>query len=395
MATTDRDPRPPGMAARMREATRLTRSGRLHEATQLIQRTLRGGSSQPVDRAPGSAGPSMRRAARPVTRVDSTVVRTERTPPAPPGPSARPGTAAPGSRHAPTGPDARSGVMAAGSVTTAAGTRDYRLYVPAGAVGVGSPLVVMLHGCTQSPEDFAAGTRMNALADRHGLVVAYPAQSRQANPSGCWNWFQPADQQRDRGEPSLIAAIVRRVGDTHAIDGARVYVAGMSAGAAMAVVLGHTHPDVFAAVGAHSGLPRGAATDLQSALRAMRQGAAPSAAPTPSPSPPTGGGTPTIVFHGDSDATVHRANAELVLRQATAGIPRPLLSVHQSPPDAPRPYTRYVYRDADGAALAEGWSVQGLGHAWSGGDPAGSYTDPVGPDASAEMVRFFAEHARG
>jgi poly(3-hydroxybutyrate) depolymerase len=161
----------------------------------------------------------------------------------------------------------------------------------------------------------------------------------------------------------------------------------MSAGAAMAVVVGRTHPDLFAAVGAHSGLPHGAAADLPSALRARRQGAAPAAT--------AGRGTPTIVFHGDRDATVHRANAEQVLRQATAGVTRPLLTVHQSPPGAARPYTRYVYRDPDGGVLAEGWAVRGLGHAWSGGDPAGSYTDAEGPDASAEMVRFFAEHARG
>lgn len=377
MPTTDHASPPPGMAAGMREATRLTRSGRLHEATQLIQRTLRG--APPPAPPAGATHTAADTADRGATWVDSTVVHTERTRPT--WPTADSATVGRPRRTAGT----TAGTMHHGQVTTAAGTRAYRVHVPAD-LDVMSPLVVMLHGCTQSPVDFAAGTRMNAHADRHGLVVVYPEQSRQANPQGCWNWFQPGDQRRDGGEPSVIAAIVGEVAATYGTDATRTYVAGMSAGAAMAVVLGRTHPDLFAAVGAHSGLPHGAATDLPSALQAMRQGA--------SPSPAAGRGTPTIAFHGDRDTTVNRANAEAVLRQATAGVAHPLLTVHQSPPGAGRAHTRYVYRDPDGAVLAEGWSVHGLAHAWSGGDPAGSYTDADGPDASAEMLRFFAEHPR-
>jgi poly(hydroxyalkanoate) depolymerase family esterase len=385
--TTDHDPPPPEMAAGMRKATRLTRSGRLHEATEVIQRTLRRGMPTPAP-GPASRGPSGPTPdPESPTWVDAEVLRTERSAPTGPTRRARPGPAS--GRAEDRGPSvgAVRGAMHRGTAATAAGTREYRVHVPAGVDGTGAPLIVMLHGCTQGPEDLAVGTRMNALADRHGLVVAYPEQSRQANPQACWNWFQPVDQQRDGGEPEVIAEIVRRVAATFGTDGARTYVAGMSAGAAMAVVLGRTHPDLFAAVGAHSGLPHGAATDLSSALRAMRQGAA---------APSTAGrGIPTIVFHGDRDATVHRANAEAILRQATAGAARPLVTVHERPSGARRAHTRYVYRDASGTLLAEGWSVHGLGHAWSGGDPAGTYTDADGPDASAELVRFFAEHRRG
>jgi poly(hydroxyalkanoate) depolymerase family esterase len=361
------DARPHGMLGHMREATRLTRAGRVHDATALIQRTLRGplGGGDPVGRArpTDAAAPA---------RVTSTVVRTERTggsvPPAPP-----PGTAT-------TSP----GRFLAESLTTRAGTRAYKVFVPGAASVAAMPLLVMLHGCTQDADDFAAGTRMNALAERHGFVVAYPEQSHQANPSRCWNWFEPADQSRDRGEPSLIADIARTVMASAHIDPSRVHAAGMSAGGAMAAILGAVHPDLFAAIGVHSGLAHGAATDLPSALQAMKQGGAGTARTDPA--------TPAIVFHGDRDRTVHRGNAEQVLRQATAHVAHPLLTVHERAGAAGRDATRYVYRAPDGRTLAEGWSVHGLGHAWSGGDPAGSHTDPVGPDASAEMLRFFGEH---
>ena len=355
------------MLGRMREATRLTRAGRLHDATALIQRTLRGVGGADV---PG--GPGRTTGAAAPTRVTSTVVRTERTggavPLAPPVGSA---TTSPGR-------------FLTESMTTRAGTRTYKVFVPGAASATAMPLLVMLHGCTQDADDFAAGTRMNALAERHGFVVAYPEQSRQANPSRCWNWFEPADQSRDRGEPSLIADIARTVTATAPIDPSRVHVAGMSAGGAMAAILGAVHPDLFAAIGVHSGLAHGAATDLPSALQAMKQGGAGTAR--------TGPGTPAIVFHGDLDRTVHRGNAEQVLRQATAHVTHPLLTVHERAGAGGREATRYIYRAPDGMTLAEGWSVQGLGHAWSGGDPEGSHTDPAGPDASAEMVRFFDEH---
>jgi poly(hydroxyalkanoate) depolymerase family esterase len=249
----------------------------------------------------------------------------------------------------------------------------------------------MLHGCTQDADDFAAGTRMNALAEEHGFLVVYPQQSNEANPSCCWNWFKTSDQQRGRGEPSIIADITRKVAASHNVDGQRMYVAGMSAGAAMAVTMAVTHPDLYAAAGVHSGIPYGAASDLPSALHVMKHG--PQAGTRATARDPV----PVIVFHGDRDQTVGQRNAEQVLFESAfggSGITRPMLTVHQGQREGGLAYTRYVYHDGDGGTLAEGWSVHGLGHAWSGGALAGSHTDPRGPDASAEMVRFFAEHPR-
>lgn len=281
------------------------------------------------------------------------------------------------------------------SMTNRAGTRSYKLFIPGGSAATAMPLIVMLHGCTQDADDFAAGTRMNALADEHGFLVAYPQQSNQANPSRCWNWFKTGDQQRDRGEPSIIADITRSVAASQHVDTQRIYAAGMSAGAAMTAIMGTTHPDLYAAISVHSGLPYGAASDLPSGFRAMKHGAEPLDGPPAPTSATTARRTPAIVFHGDKDQTVSQRNAEHILRGLTSdatGAGRPLVSVHTGRVPGGLDYTRYVYRDAAGGPLAEGWSVHGLGHAWSGGDPAGSYTDERGPDASAQMVRFFTEH---
>ena len=249
------------------------------------------------------------------------------------------------------------------------------------------PLVVMLHGCSQSPEDFAAGTRMNAFAERDGFLVCYPGQSSSANSSKCWNWFNDGDQRRDRGEPSLIAGITREVMARHAVDPARVYVAGLSAGGALAATMGQTYPDLYAAVGVHSGLACGAARDMSTAFTAMRQGGGARAA--------EGGSSarvPTIVFHGDRDSTVDPVNGDEVAAQAihAAAVSR---AVEEGRVTGGHGYRRTRFLDADGAALVELWSIRGAGHAWAGGDPAASYTDPQGPDASREMLRFFAEHA--
>lgn len=359
-----------GMLARMHEATRLTRGGRLRDATSLIQQTLRGQhDGEPVDvQSAAHTGPP------PPTRVASTVLRTART--------------SSDTAHTPR-PDAATagaGRFAAESLTTRAGRRSYKVYVPSSASRAAMPLLVMLHGCTQNADDFAAGTRMNVLAEGHGLVVVYPEQASKANPNRCWNWFEPADQRRDRGEPSLIADITRTVMASAHVDPARVHIAGMSAGGAMAATLGAVYPDLFTAVGVHSGLAHGAATDLPSAFQAMRSGGSDAIAAGP--------GVPTIVFHGDRDTTVHHRNADQVLRQATAQVPQPLVTVHDEAGAAGRGATRQVYRTADGRTVAEGWSVHGLGHAWSGGDPTGSHTDPAGPDASGQMLRFFDEHSR-
>ncbi len=267
-----------------------------------------------------------------------------------------------------------------------AGTLGYRLYVPARAAA-GMPLVVMLHGCTQSPEDFARGTRMNLLADEQGLLVAYPRQTQAANAQKCWNWFNAGDQQRDSGEPALIAGATRAIVARHAIDPRRVHVAGLSAGGAAAAIMAARYPDLYAAAGIHSGLACGAARDLPGALMAMKRGAAAGA----------GAGStafvPVITFHGDRDRTVHEVNSRQIVAAASAAAGIPLDTVtHGGRSAGGRDYTRAAGIDRAGRVLIEQWTIHGAGHAWSGGDGAGSYTDPAGPDASREMLRFFLEH---
>ena len=280
---------------------------------------------------------------------------------------------------------------------TEADGRQYKLFVPAGIPqGQRLPLVVMLHGCTQDPDDFAAGTRMNELAQAQGFMVLYPAQPQRSNASKCWNWFQPGDQRRDRGEPAVLAGITRRVLATHPVDERRVYVAGLSAGGAMAAIMGREYPDLYAASGVHSGLPQGAAHDVASAFAAMQgRPAMKTAWPTgTAASAPAngGGGAPTIVFHGDSDKTVHPGNGQKVVADAL-GAGGPAAEVTQGSAGG-KAFTRSVYADAAGRPRAEHWVVHGAGHAWSGGSPAGSYADAQGPDASREMLRFFLQHAR-
>ena len=341
----------------MDEATRLVRGGHLGEATAAIQQALGATAAAPAS-SPRDDD---------VIDVEARVV-TE-----------------PGEAHAPAVP---TGVesFTLGHFRNEAGGRDYKLFVPAGAARR-RPLVVMLHGCTQDPDDFARGTRMNALARAQDVVVVYPAQSQRANAQRCWNWFKHNHQARGKGEPAILAGLVRELVAAHDLDPDRVYVAGLSAGGAMAAILGDAYPDLFAAVGVHSGLPAGAATDVQTAFAAMS-----GAVPPARRSAKHGATPPTIVFHGDADATVDAVNGERIL--AAAGVvARP--DVQQAMTGAGVPYTRRTYVDAQGAERAEQWTIHGAGHAWSGGDLAGSYTDPRGPDASAEMLRFFLQHPRG
>ena len=278
------------------------------------------------------------------------------------------------------------------SYTNRSGTRAYKTYIPARGEGRARPLVVMLHGCKQNPDDFAAGTRMNELADEMGFIVAYPEQASAANGSRCWNWFQEADQCRDDGEPSLIAGITRQVIARYEVDPRRVYIAGLSAGGAMAAIMGHAYPDIYAAIGIHSGLAYAAARDIPSALAAMRGRSSRS---DPRCGESTFHAVPTIVFHGDLDTTVHSSNGAQVIAQATpAGgeLVNPAAFAPQAVEkgeESGRRYTRTTQADASGKAALEHWLVHGAGHAWSGGSVNGSYTDPRGPDATRAMLRFF------
>ena len=269
------------------------------------------------------------------------------------------------------------------SYRNAAGTRQYKLFVPSGHDGQALPLLVMLHGCTQSPDDFATGTRMNAIAQERGLLVAYPAQPQSANPNKCWNWFNALDQQRDRGEPSIIAGIVEDVAARHPVDRRRIFIAGMSAGGAMAATLATTYPELFAAVGVHSGLPHGSARDVTSALAVMRNGAVPRSTLQ----------IPAIVFHGDGDTVVSPRNGDAVATSWREGTPAAVAS-EQSGEANGRSYTRRSFRDDASQRTLEQWIVHGAGHMWCGGSAAGSHTDPTGPDASREMVRFFLAHPK-
>jgi poly(hydroxyalkanoate) depolymerase family esterase len=336
----------------MAAATRLTGAGRLSEATALLQRVLNGGgSAASTDDGPVIDG----------SVIEGTVIE---------------GVVA----DAPSRP--ATGRFLTRTYDGHAGRRPYKLYIPASYHGQSVPLVVMLHGCTQSADDFAAGTRMNEAAEATPCLVAYPEQLSSANAQRCWNWFNGSDQKRGAGEPALIAGITQAIIAEHKIDPARVFVAGLSAGGAAAAIMGSAYPELYAAIGVHSGLACGAASDMASAFSAMRSGH------PGSPPKAAARRVPAIVFHGDRDTTVHPDNADAVLRQAgdTSGL---VMTTAEGRVKQGHSWRRVSYATADGAPMLEQWSVHGSGHAWSGGSSAGSFTDPKGPDATAEMLRFF------
>ncbi len=361
-------------------ATRLVRGGKLMEATAAIQRALGIGAS------PGSPNAD--------SETDAIEGSSRRV-----VGDARPARAAARALDkAGVAPSPERGRFVSHNYTNEAGTRAYKLYIPAGYDERPMPLVVMLHGCRQNPDDFAAGTRMNALADEHGLIVVYPAQANHANVSGCWNWFQSDDQHRDQGEPSLIAGITREVIATHHVDADRVYVAGLSAGGAMAAIMGTTYPDLYAATGVHSGLAYAAAQDLPSAFAAMRGD--PVQRPSRRGRHSSARFPRTIVFHGDSDTTVHPSNGHHVIAQGAAPDEKTAtrgnaasgawVKVERGEVRG-RTYTRTAHLNGAGKTIMEHWVVHGAGHAWSGGSASGSFTDAKGPDASREMIRFFLQ----
>ena len=389
----------------MLQATRLTRANRLIEATALIQRMLRGEIDSEI------AG--LRNGPPTIDGHAETIDETN-----PPyfdaAPSAQPYYFRPlrdpkyrfkyPSRHGLQGwtrpaplstPDIvpEGGRFIEAIYANPAGSRAYKLYIPSRYHGRAVPLVVMLHGGTQTPDDFAAGTRMNLIAEEETCLVVYPAQPSHANPAKCWNWFRPNDQRRDRGEPSLIAGITRQVMNDYSVDPLRVYVGGLSAGAAAAAVMGATYPDLYAAIAVHSGLACGAADDLISAFAAMRQGGSRncSASDDTSIVLEDRSPVPTIVFHGDRDTIVHPRNADHVITRSmrTNNLQK---KVHRGQVPGGHAYTCTIHTDANGQAILEQWCIHGAGHAWSGGSPAGSYTDPRGPDAAREMLRFFRDH---
>jgi poly(hydroxyalkanoate) depolymerase family esterase len=368
--------------ASMREAMELLRTAGPLEATEAIQRALR--TSSPWGSKEGSPAPAQ--VVEALLPADGSLFRNDVPLAKTPFASPLPGQA----RKVPSPSDVEvRGHFSLKTFANHAGQRAYKLYVPSSYRNEPVPLIVMLHGCTQDADDFAAGTRMNALAELHGFLVLYPIQPTEANPSKCWNWFRPGDQQSGRGEPSLIAGITREVMASHNVDADRVYIAGLSAGGAMAAVMIHRYPELYAAAGIHSGLPQGCAHDLPSALAAMKGGKRKGASRADAQASMAQPKRPVIVFHGDTDHTVHPSNGSRMIAPFEVG--EALKRTERSSDGGGHAYTRQFVTAANGVD-AEYWLIHGAPHAWAGGSSRGSFTDAKGPDASAEMVRFFLAH---
>lgn len=341
--------------AAISKASRLSRKGRPLSAALAVQRAVLATSGQKRKRA--------------VAKAKRAKVTPKRRAALSPPPRPAPGSFVSG-RH-----------------EGAHGTLAYKLYTPKGSANRRMPLVVMLHGCTQTAADFATGTGMNALADEIGFIVLYPEQSPTANMNRCWNWHRPDNQRRGSGEPAAIAALTLYAAAACRANPMRIYIAGISAGGALASITGALYPEIYAAVGVHSAVASGSVKSLIGALSAMRKGGA--AVPSRRGAPLQ----PIIVFHGDSDRIVHPDNATGFLGVRESSRSRPVIGhIRKGRSKGGRDFTRTLYRSSTGAILSENWSVHGGGHAWFGGNRAGSYTDPAGPDASREIVRFFLTH---
>jgi poly(hydroxyalkanoate) depolymerase family esterase len=367
---------------RMVQALNLTKAGRLTEATDLIQQTLGSSATSGEASSKSSSSPDINLLNR-LSRVVEPFRKAL--------PNAQDLLQMPLQRpevlqgQAPPTESLGAGDLVDRRYKNGSGARRYLVYVPPGCPTEGAPVIVMLHGGTQAVHDYAAGTAMNKLADLHHFLVVYPEQDAGANPMRYWNWFRPQDQRTGNGEPALIAGITEQVIGDYSADRNRVFIVGFSAGGAMATVMATTYPDLYAAAGVHSGLPYGAAYDVQSAFALMRGENLPSQQTSALR-------MPLIVFHGDRDQIVNVVNASRISRQrlgagptATAGNG---VTARQGQVPGGRSYTRTIYA-ADADVLLELWIVHGAGHAWFGGTKGCSYTDPSGPDASAEMVRFF------
>ena len=363
----------------MKKATQLTREGRLLEATRIVRRALEVPAEAPAQ-APPEGARGTRQRGEEITEVAFRELPAQT--------HERPRSLVP-SLDRVGAPQGNTGAATFEAHRFASNRRTYayRLYLPPRTDDRLLPVIVMLHGCTQDAADFAAGTAMNELAAQRGCIVVYPEQLARSNSMRCWNWFEASHQKRGRGESAMIAALAADVVRRCQGDPRRVYVAGLSAGGAMAALVAQLYPDVFAAVGVHSGLPAGAATDVPSAHAAMRKPAR-----RPGAGATSAAVVPTIVFHGSSDRTVHPENgrqliAEAVARAAASDIA--LQAEEQSLTVAGRTVKRTIYHDPLRVARLEHWEIAGGAHAWSGGSAAGSYTDPAGPSASAAMIDFF------
>jgi len=342
----------------MRQATEAVRSGNPTDATRLIQQVLSGNPAP---------------AATPDDDFDGVTIEGTVDP-----------SATGDARGAGAAQEGATLPMVSQSYGCAAGSRDYKLFLPPQAPGGVRGLIVMLHGCTQNPDDFARGTAMNAIAAREGLIVAYPGQTTDKNANGCWNWFEPLDQRRGAGEPAILAGMAQEIAKTHDVPKGAIYAAGLSAGGAMAAILGDAYPDVFAAVGVHSGLAAGSAKDVPSAFAAMNGTGLPGGfAVTPGAEHAR-----MMIVHGTRDRTVVAANGTRLFERMQRAFPEATV---QRDPAGKGGIARLKLVQPDGTVVVEHWQIAGLAHAWSGGNGAGSFTAPRAPDASEGFVRFFLD----